>query len=118
MCEAYSHGERSGVISPTSPVGCPGATVRPLGGTPRTATRSSACSAGTPRSSHAERDRRAHEREVGERLREVADLAAGGDVVLLGEQPHVVGDGRDAVEGRARLLGAAEQREGGPNPRR
>src|SRR5712691_200411 len=49
------------------------------------------------------------ERDVRERLREVADLAAAARVVLLGQQADVVAQREDPLEQRARLVDAPEQ---------
>src|SRR3954454_12929353 len=62
-------------------------------------------------SSTSERRGAVHQRDVRERLREVADLAAGRRVVLLGEQPDVVGERGQAVVQVARLLAAADARQ-------
>ena len=51
-----------------------------------------------------DRERRADEREVGERLREVAELPAGDGVVLLGEQPDVVAEVEQSLEQLAGLV--------------
>jgi hypothetical protein len=51
------------------------------------------------------------QRKVGERLREVADLPAAGDVVLLGVQAQVVTQGEQPLEQLPRLGLAAVERE-------
>ena len=45
---------------------------------------------------------------MGERLREVAELALRDRVVLLGEQPDVVGQAEQPLEQRAGLVGAPD----------
>ena len=64
---------------------------------------------GPPRSWFAlpEHQRGVDQREVGERLREVAELAAGDRVVLLGQQADVVAQAEQALEELARLGDAA-----------
>ncbi len=47
---------------------------------------------------------------MGEGLREIAELAAGGRVVLFGEQAEVVADREQALEDRARFIPAAGER--------
>ena len=42
--------------------------------------------------------RRIDEREMGERLRKVAELAALVRIVFLGQQPHVVAQRKQAIE--------------------
>ena len=59
----------------------------------------------------AERDRRVDEREVRERLREVAELPARSRVVLLGEQADVVAEVEQPLEELARLVVLALQRQ-------
>jgi hypothetical protein len=49
----------------------------------------------------AERDCRADQREMGEGLREVAELALGVRIVFLGEQPDIVAEGEQSLEERA-----------------
>ena len=51
------------------------------------------------------------ERQVRERLREVAEHPARDRVVLLGDQAEVVAQAEEPREERARLVGAADQRE-------
>ena len=48
---------------------------------------------------------------MGERLRKVAELAAGAGVVLLGEQPHVVAQREEPIVEPARLVPAPEQHQ-------
>jgi hypothetical protein len=55
---------------------------------------------------------------VGECLREVADLPAAGDVVLLGVQAEVVAQGEQALEQFPRLGLAAVERERFDQPER
>ena len=71
--------------------------------------------------------RAVHQRHVGERLREVAEHALRRRVVLLGEQPDVVGEPEQALEQRARLVDRARActgcrrartSRGGTRPRR
>src|SRR6185369_15616044 len=54
-----------------------------------------------------ERDRRVDEADVGERLREVAELLAGLGIDLLGEEAEVVGAREHRSDGALGLLGAA-----------
>src|SRR4249919_258203 len=58
------------------------------------------------------------QRKVGERLREVADLPAAGDVVLLGVQAQVVAQGEQPLEQLPRLGLAAVERERLDQPER
>ena len=58
------------------------------------------------------------QRQVGERLREVADLPAAGDVVLLGVQAQVVTQGEQPLEQLPRLGLAAVERERLDQPER
>ena len=51
--------------------------------------------------------RRVDQRQVGERLREVAELAPGHRVVLLGQQPHVVAQTQQPLEQLAGLVAPA-----------
>ena len=64
------------------------------------------------------RERGADEREVGERLREVAELAAGDRVVFLGEQADVVAEVEQPLEQLARLVVPALQRQHLDEPER
>src|SRR5690606_20017830 len=61
-------------------------------------------------------ERGGHQRHVAERLREVAHLAAGGRVPLLGEQPQVVAERQQPLEQLPGLLLPADgqQRVGHP----
>src|SRR5690242_1261255 len=61
---------------------------------------------------------RVDERQVGECLREVADLPAAGDVVLLGVQAQVVTQGEQPLEQLPRLGLAAVERERLDQPER
>src|SRR5947207_540959 len=61
---------------------------------------------------------RADEREVGECLREVADLPVAGGVVLLGVQAEVVAQGEEPLEQFPRLGLAAVERERLDQPER
>ena len=54
-------------------------------------------------------ERRVHEREVRERLREVAEQPLRDGVVLLGEQADVVREADEPLEERARFVVAADQ---------
>src|ERR1700742_671184 len=65
-----------------------------------------------------DRLRRLDQREVAERLREVADLPAALDVVLLGEQAAVVAKGEKALERCPPLVEAPARREGADQPER
>src|SRR5436853_888401 len=57
-------------------------------------------------------ERRVDERDVRERLREVADLAAQPRVVLLGQQADVVAQGEQPLEKRPGFVQAAEHHVG------
>src|SRR5919201_5497043 len=59
----------------------------------------------------ADDDRGVDEREMGQRLREVAEQTAGARVVLLGEQADVVAQIEQPLEQLARLVELALQRE-------
>ena len=52
---------------------------------------------------------RVDQREVRERLREIAELAAAAGIVFLGEQPDVVARRQQALEQLARLVVASLQ---------
>jgi hypothetical protein len=54
-------------------------------------------------------ERGVHEREMGERLREVPQQSAGVRVVLLGHQPEVVAEVDEPAEQLVRLVVAPEQ---------
>src|SRR5829696_4728377 len=58
------------------------------------------------------------QREVAERLWEVADLPPAAHVVLLGEQAEVVGQREEPLEQAARVVDAAVHREGADQPER
>jgi len=49
-------------------------------------------------------ERRGHERKMRERLREVAQQAAGDRVVLLGDQPEIVGQPDETLEQGVRQI--------------
>ena len=56
--------------------------------------------------------RRVHELEVGERLREVANLALTANVVLLGQQAEVVAQAQEVPEQILGIPGAANAHQG------
>jgi hypothetical protein len=60
----------------------------------------------------------ADEREVGERLRELADLPAADDIVLLGVQAEVIAQGEPPLKQLPRLGVAAVDRERPDQPER
>src|SRR5205085_2059228 len=64
----------------------------------------------------AEREGRLDQGEVRERLGEVAELAQGDGVVLLGEEAEVVAKVEQALEQLARFVVPALQREDGSEP--
>src|SRR5579859_1877538 len=63
-------------------------------------------------------ERRVDEREVGEGLREVAELTLRSRVVLLSQQPDIVREADETVEERHRFVAAAEQLEAVDEPER
>src|SRR5579864_2021167 len=63
-------------------------------------------------------ERRVDEREVRERLREIAELTLRSRIVFLREEPDVVGEADETIEERHRLVAAAEQLEAVDEPER
>ena len=58
------------------------------------------------------------QRDMRQRLREIAGLAAGTGIVLFGQQAEIVGDRDHAVEQRLRLVDLARQHIGVRQPKR
>lgn len=56
-------------------------------------------------------DRRADQREMRESLRKISQQLSGGRLDLLGEQTHIVGVTRDALEQLARFVECTAERE-------